>query len=332
MIKSLDTKLANIAADPASGDFILADAKDPDLAFGLAAPGTISGGPSPRYRSLSQFREIIREIVRRELVDIMLMSASTSEILTIRERMFDNSSVTAAVRANDTTDIWSAQGSQYNGQASIPFSSTTIDHIQSGVFQGSAEQRQRGADLALYSVTFNNDAQLDLATAQAYKAFRIEAEQKGLRHFLEIFAPNALARPVPDVGRFVNDSICRLLGGVTSVGRPLFLKMPYFGPAALESLVYYDPSLIVGILGGAAGTTHDAFALLANAKKYGARVALFGRKINQAEDQISFLEHMRAVADGLIQPDEAVRSYHGQLQQRGIPTHRSLEADLLLTQ
>ena len=35
--KSLDQKLARILADPACRDFILADAKDADMAFGLAA-------------------------------------------------------------------------------------------------------------------------------------------------------------------------------------------------------------------------------------------------------------------------------------------------------
>ena len=40
MQKSLDTKLARIAADPSCGDFILADAKDADMAFGVSAFGT----------------------------------------------------------------------------------------------------------------------------------------------------------------------------------------------------------------------------------------------------------------------------------------------------
>ena len=40
MTKSLDTKLAAIHRDPhRATEFILADAKDADMAFGLAAPG-----------------------------------------------------------------------------------------------------------------------------------------------------------------------------------------------------------------------------------------------------------------------------------------------------
>ena len=80
--KSLDLKLARIVANPACRDFILADAKDADMAFGLASPGLAPGG-SPAtgpFRSISEFRDSIREIVRQGLVDIMLMSGSTSEV------------------------------------------------------------------------------------------------------------------------------------------------------------------------------------------------------------------------------------------------------------
>ena len=75
----------------------------------------------------------MREIVAQGLVDIMLMSASSNEVLTINERLFDNSHVTPAVRANDTTDIWLASGSgRYGKQPSQPFRTATIDHIQCG--------------------------------------------------------------------------------------------------------------------------------------------------------------------------------------------------------
>src|SRR5437588_3035377 len=101
-MKSLDQKIANIRANPTGAkDFILADAKDADMAAGLAAPGKdpVTG----RMRSLAEYRDQMREIVRQELVDIMLMSASTSEVLTIRERLFDRSQVTARARATATT-------------------------------------------------------------------------------------------------------------------------------------------------------------------------------------------------------------------------------------
>ena len=127
--------------------------------------------------------------------------------------------------------------------------------------------------------------------------------------------------------RFVNDSIVRLLAGVGLATRPLFLKIPYFGPAAMEQLASYDSSIIVGILGGSAGTTFDAFQMLWEAKKYGARVSLFGRKINTAEHQLSFIEQLRALADGNTTPAEAVKAYHAALKKLNISPARSLSDD-----
>ena len=106
--------------------------------------------------------------------------------------------------------------------------------------------------------------------------------------------------------------------------------MVYHGPKAMEELVHYDPHLVVGILGGSAGTTYDAFKLLAEAKKYGARVALFGRKINNAENQLAFVHFLRLIADGEVGPEEAVQAYHGVLQALGIKPHRSLADDMEL--
>ena len=88
---------------------------------------------------------------------------------------------------------------------------------------------------------------------------------------------------------------------------------------------------MVGILGGGAGTTYDAFRFIHDAQKYGARVALFGRKINNAEHQLAFIEMLRLITDGKVSPEEAVRAYHGVLQGKGIQPHRPLEKDLELT-
>ena len=43
-------------------------------------------------------------------VDIVLMSASTSEVLCLNERLFDHSPVTPAARANDATDVHIPRG------------------------------------------------------------------------------------------------------------------------------------------------------------------------------------------------------------------------------
>ena len=99
----------------------------------------------------------------------------------------------------------------------------------------------------------------------------------------------------------------------------------------MESLAGYDRRVIVGILGGSAGTTYDAFQMLWEAKKHGARAALYGRKINNAEHQLTFISYLRALADDQIGPEEAVRAYHADLQRLKIRPRRPLEEDLKRT-
>ncbi|NQU22897.1 MAG: hypothetical protein HQ567_16595 [Candidatus Nealsonbacteria bacterium] len=334
MQKSLDVKLARILADPACNDFIIADAKDADMAFGVAAAGRSPEhhAQEGRFRSLDEYRELIRRNVEQGLIDIMLMSASTNEVLTLDGRLFDGSHVTPAIRANDTTDVWLATGGVYPQDPSLPFRSASLDQAMCGKPVCRPEQRNRGADLGLYSITINNHLEADHRTYAAYKAFREEAATKGFRHFLEVFDPNAPQAPIGDLARFTNDSIVRTLAGVAGKARPLFLKVVYHGPAAMEQLAAWDSNLVVGILGGSSGTTFDAFHQLWEAKKYGARVALYGRMINNSEHQPTFIRHLRALADGQIEPHEAVRSYHAELAKLNVAPYRSLDEDLQATQ
>ena len=55
---------------------------------------------------------------------------------------------------------------------------------------------------------------------------------------------------------------------------------------------------------------------------------MFGRKINQAENQLAFIEFLRLIADGVIEPVEAVKAYHSVLQKLGVTPIRPLELDL----
>ena len=349
-MKSLDAKLAEIKSNSSSRAFILADAKDADMAFGVRAPGPRSylsqRGERPArfspevwtrdefgYRNLPEFLDIIREVVNHGAVDILLMSAYVSEQLSIKEGLFRNSHVTPAARANDTTDVWAARHGCYTREPSQPFRSAAIDHIQCGEIECDRSSEDfPGANLGLYSITFVNELDQDRQALVCYKGFREEAERKGFRHFLEIFDPNVESGIPPEkLGEFINDNILRTLAGVPEAGRPEFLKIVYHGPKAMEELAQYDPNLVVGILGGSAGTTYDAFKLIHDAQKYGARVALFGRKINNAEHQLAFIEMLRLITDGRITPEEAVRAYHGVLEGKGIKPHRPLAEDLRLT-
>jgi hypothetical protein len=260
----------------------------------------------------------MRDVVAQGNLDILLTSASNGERLAADGSLDDD--VTLAVRANDSTDIWNSRGSNYPTLPSRPFRTVALAAIRPF------------CDLVLYSVTFNNDLDHDLATLQAYRAFRIEAAELGLRHFLEVFNPNAPVGLSSDqVGGFVNDWIMRTLAGVTAAHRPLFLKMPYNGADALAELVEHDPSVVVGILGGSAGTTRDTFELLHQAERHGGRVALFGRKIQRAESQLDLVGLMRPVLRGELSPADAVRAYHDALTKAEIVAQRSLEADLEVT-
>jgi hypothetical protein len=348
-VKSLDQKLAEIKANPSSRAFIIADAKDADMAFGARAPGPRSylsaSGARPAqfspevwsrdefgYRNLPEFLDIIREVTRQGLIDILLMSAYVSEQLAIKEGLFRDSPVTPAARANDATDVWAVRHGCYTREPAQPFRTASIDHIQCGKIECERDVEIPGANLGLYSVTFTNNLERDRETLLAFKEFREEAERKKFRYFLEVFDPNAASGiPAEKLGEFINDKIVRSLAGVTEAGRPIFLKIVYHGPRAMEELAQYDPNLVVGILGGSAGTTYDAFKLIHDARKHGARVALYGRKINNAEHQLAFIEMLRLITDGRISPEEAVRAYHGVLQRKGIRPKLPLEQDLLLT-
>jgi len=324
--RRLDRKLGAILAGRyAPDDFVIADAKDADMAFGVTAPGPVPGGPAGpaglagpgRYRTRGAYLDAMRALVAQGELDILLTSASNGERLAAEGSLAGE--VTLAVRANDTTDIWNTRGGSYPTLPSRPFRTADLATIRPF------------CDLVLYSITFNNDLDHDLASLTA-GTFRREAAALGMRHLLEVFNPNAPSGLAADqVGAFVNDSIVRALAGVTAAQRPLFLKVAYNGSDALAELVEHDPSIVVGILRGSAGTTRDAFELLHQAERHGARVALFGRKIQRAESQLDLVALMRPVLRGELAPADEVRAYHAALAAAGLAAQRTLEADLEVT-
>jgi len=318
----LDEKLAKIRAGHYTrSDFVIADAKDPDMGPGLHAIGPLrlDDGTSTRLRTREEFLEQIEQVIQQDIVDIMLTSLSNLEQLT-RRGAFRGSEVKPAIRANDTTDIWRHRGATYHNQPSRPFRTASL------------ERAKAFTDLGLYSITFNNDLEWDWLSLEAFAEFREDAAANEFSYFLEVFNPNAGSLSDEDMPRFVNDAIVRALAGLTEVERPKFLKIAYNGARALDELASFDPSLIVGVLGGGAGTTRDCFELIHQAEKYGARVALFGRKINLAESPADIVFFMRAVANGDLTPAEAVVAYHDALVTKRIVPHRPLDADHAITE
>ncbi len=292
------------------------------MAFGIAAPGPVANDDTGHcFENRRTYLSNMTAMAESGLIDILLTSASSAERLH-QQALFTNTDVTPAVRLNDTTDIWSARGSRYREKPSTPFATVSPD------------EAARWCSLGLYSVTFYNDLEADLKTLEAYKTFRQQAREAGIKHFLEVFNPAYdIGLNGADLGDYVNDMILKTLAGVTSEDAPLFLKMQYNGHRAMSDLAGYDPEhLIVGILGGAAGTTRDTFELAKQAETAGARIALFGRKINLAESPVTLVKLLRDVIETRLSCEEAVDSYHEHLQQSGITPLRPLDRDRQITE
>ena len=321
MKKYLDIKLEKIHQGKYKpSDFIIADAKDADMGGGIKAPGPVHEEPS-RTKSFTDYLQAMREISRSGLVDVVLMSVSAAERL-VDEGVFKNSPVTPAVRYNDATDIWSARHSGYKKHPSRNFRTARVAKVVSLV------------DLGLYSITFSNDLERDLDSLTGFRGFLNDLSGMDLRYFLEVFNPQIdIGIDQEKLPEYVNDCIVRCLAGLTQEDRPLFLKMPFNGPQAMEELCQYHPShLIVGVLGGGKGTTRDTFELVRQSEKYGARVALFGRKINLAEAPLQLVTLMRAVIRGDMNTREAVKAYHAHLGEKGIRPKLELEEDQQVTE
>lgn len=320
-MKSLDAKLKRITSGKyRPSDFIIADAKDPEMSAGASSPGPLDlHDPTKGMANVTAFRQSIIDVVKHGVVDVMLVAASSLEAVAARG-VFRKSHVTPAIRANDATDIWRARGSSYAKEMSRPFRTANLAHCS------------KFADLGLYSVTFNNDLDHDYKSLLAYNEFRAEASRLKFRHFLEVFNPNAPKSLSPDqVPAFVNDNILRAIAGMTKVDRPLFLKIPFNGRRWMEELAGYDPELVVGILGGSSGTTRDTFELLHQGEKSGARIALFGRKIKLAESPLDLLDLFPRVIAREVTPEEGVKAYHAILARKKLRPMRSLEDDQKIT-
>ncbi len=322
MAKSLDIKLRKMTSGKYTPrDFILADAKDPEMSGGASSTGPRDlAHPHGPFESAQNFRASIIDMVKRGGLDIMLAAASSLEAVAV-SGVFKKSPVTPAIRANDATDIWRARHSSYTNEMSRPFRTANLAHCK------------RFADLGLYSVTFNNNLERDYNSLLAYNEFRAEAARLKFRHFLEVFNPNAPERLSPEqVPAFVNDNILRTIAGMTSADRPLFLKIPFNGRRWMEELAGYDSGLVVGILGGSGGTTRDTFELLHQGEKSGARVALFGRKIKLSESPIDLVRMFRRVIERDVTPEQAVVEYHAILAGKKLKPVRALEDDRKITE
>src|SRR5262249_38466328 len=133
-MKRLDQKLARIRAGKYKPtDFIIADAKDGDMGPSLTSSGPKrdKDGNWTRYRSRAEFLDEIAAIVKQDIVDVMLVSASNLELLN-EAKVFQKSAVQPAIRANDTTCIWRMRGATYHHAPSRPFRTASLAQVMYG--------------------------------------------------------------------------------------------------------------------------------------------------------------------------------------------------------
>jgi len=148
----LDKKLARIRAGKyARADFIIADAKDPDMGPSIAAcgPARNPDGASARNRTRAEFLDQVAAVVAQDIIDIMLVSASNLEQLN-RRGVFARSEVTPAIRANDASDIWRVRGGSYASKPSRAFRSASLSHVLYGTAHPKPDAPRIGTDLGLY--------------------------------------------------------------------------------------------------------------------------------------------------------------------------------------
>lgn len=289
---------------------MLGDAKESDLAL-QGLPSRLQRSwerPDANfpYRSREAYFDQIQELVEDSPLDLMVVSPEVAEKTAGDAGAFSRSPVSPAVRS--APGFWSPEPGPTDG-----------GWISDGPFP-------------LFGVGFCRDRELDQAELDAYEKFRFVAGAARTRHLLELYPSCGCDGGPPwRVDDLLADRLLHSILEVPVAARPLLIQAPYYGPALMESLAATLPGVPVGIVGGPAGTTFDAFRLLAESKKYGARGALFGRRIASAEHQPAFVRFLDYLARGDVTPAEAVHAYHGVLQGLGIRPRRDLAEDLMPT-
>lgn len=273
-------------------------AADPQASGGLQCLGRTAG----HARTRPEFLALLRQFIKDAVIDGLLLTPADAEVLAVDERLFDESPVTPIVRMNAETGIWNPRSGRYRETPSLPFSTVTLKEAACG----------GAVRLGLYSLTLNNQAVSDEMVLSAYLQFaRAVGAQPDFDHLLEVFLPN-VEQPGMDAeaqGWFVADSIARLMSYLHRHQRPRFIKTAYTTPAVWEALTRFDPTLIVGALGGPRRNARATLQLAHDVTAYGGRAILFGRAIFEEESPRRIAQALRAVLDRTMTPEEAYREY-----------------------
>jgi len=308
------------------GERVFEKLADPDWLrrspiFVFAADALASGGiqglgqekhPTPHYRTRPEFLELLRQITADGYIDGLLMTPADAEVLTVDERIFDHSPVTPIVRMNAETGIWNPRHGLYRQQPSLPFQ--TVPLSGETLICTARECHLR---LGLFSITLNNDVRADEQMLNAYLQFAWEVgDLPGFDHILEVFLPN-LNLPGLDHekrGQYVADSIVRTMSYLRAHQRPRFIKTEFTTPQVWQELCQFDPTLVIGALGGPHRGPRETLQLAQDVITYGGQVILFGRSIFGEENPRLIARALRAVLDREKTPDEALREYQANVR------------------
>ncbi len=278
--------------------------------------------PTPHYRNRIEFLELQRQFIEDAYIDGLLMTPADAEILAQEEKLFDHSPVTPIVRMNAETGIWNPRHGIYRQQHSLPFQTVPVEAAQ---YCDSLVNNATAChiNLGLYSITLNNDVEADERMLNAYLKFAKDVgEMRGFEHVLEVFLPNVRI-PGMDTekrGQYTADSIHRTMSYLRIRQRPLFIKTAYTTKEIWQELTSFDPTLIIGALGGPKQNAKSTLSLAHDVTEYGGKVILFGRTVFQEDDPRLMAKALRAVLDR----DRSIEEAHNEYQQavRGMPSNR----------
>ncbi len=292
---------------------ILVFAGDALVAGGLRGLGRVQEKGQWRPRRQAEFLQLCRDLTADGFIDGCLLTPADAESLAVEERLFDATPVTPMVRLNAETWIWSPRHGNYNRQISQPFQTVSLNSSPEAAFC-----ELRGTDLechvkiGLYSITLNNDTQADARTLSAYLEFaRNAGEHAQFDYFLEVFLPNT---NLPGLdrekrGQYVADSIVRTLSYLQKKQRPRFIKTEFTSAATWRELCDFDPTLIIGALGGPRQNPRKTLELAHAVVTNGGRAALFGRTIFDDDNPRAIVRALRAVLDQSLSVEQAFAEY-----------------------
>ena len=261
-MKSLDTKLAAIKAGrSARATLSLPTPRTPTWRLACARParaaiwrarGASGRAFSPEvwtreefgYRNLPEFLDIIREVVQPGLGRHHAHVGLCQRTIDHQGRTCSKIPPSRPPRAPTTPRMSgpcaTAVTPANRRSRSVPPPLTTSNAARSSA---TATDEIPGANLGLYSMTFVNDLEQDreaLLCVSRNFARRPSAKSSGISSKSSTRTSTS-GIPPEKLGEFINDKIIRTLAGVPEAGRPIFLKIVYHGPRAMEELAQYDP-------------------------------------------------------------------------------------------